>query len=213
MASSVLFRWSGLAFIVGGVLTAVAVLFHPTSDDPAAMASAAWMPVHVLIGLGIVVLLFGMMGAYARQAEEAGALGLVGFVMAFSGTVLFGGIILFLDGLVFPVLASGTATRGLLDMSGPLLSGPLNIVFLLASLDFGLGYILFGIATWMAGVFPRWAGALLVIGAPFLALTPPLPVYGAMVGAVILGISAVWIGYELWTEGAETAPGGIRPAA
>lgn len=213
MESPVLVRWSGLALIVSGVVTAVATLFHPTSSDPATVASAAWPSVHVLIGVGIVVGLFGLIGLYARQADQVGALGLVGFILGFSGAVLFAGAILFLEGFVFPALASDPATSGLLEMTGPLLGGPIGIAFLLTGAAFALGFVLFGIATWMAGVVPRWGGVAMVIAGPLLGFTPPLPVYAAMLGAVILGIGFVWMGYALWSGETEVAHGGMgRPA-
>jgi hypothetical protein len=62
------------------------------------------------------------------------------------------------------------------------------------------GPLLFGIATFRARVLPRWAGALLVLGAvlvPVGALVPPeyqpkimLPV----------GLALAWLGYALFSE-------------
>lgn len=213
MESSVLVRWSGMALIVSGVVTAVATLFHPMSDDPAAMASAVWPPVHILIGVGITIALFGLMGLYARQAENAGVLGLIGFIMAFSGAALLAGAILFLEGFVLPTLASDSASRGLVEMSGPLSTGPIIIAFLLTGVDFAVGFVLFGIATWMAGVLPRWGGLAMVIAGPLLGFTPPLPVYAAMLGAVVLGIGFVWMGYALWSGETEVAHGSMGRAA
>ena len=63
-----------------------------------------------------------------------------------------------------------------------------------------LGPLLFGIATFRARVFPRWAGALLVLGAaliPVGAIVPP-----AWQPKIMLpvGLAFVWLGYALFTE-------------
>lgn len=63
-----------------------------------------------------------------------------------------------------------------------------------------LGPLLFGIATFRAGVFPRWAGALLVLGTvliPVGALVPP-----AMQPKILIpvGLAMAWLGYALFSE-------------
>ena len=63
-----------------------------------------------------------------------------------------------------------------------------------------IGGTLLGIATFRARVLPRWAGALLAIGAllvPFAAVLPP--VHEAKV-TIPGGLALVWLGYSLWAE-------------
>jgi hypothetical protein len=78
-----------------------------------------------------------------------------------------------------------------------------------------VGPLLFGIATFRARVFPRWAGALLVLGAvlvPVGALVPPELQAKIMIPA---GLALVWLGYTLFSErrapGTETVSGKISP--
>jgi hypothetical protein len=64
-----------------------------------------------------------------------------------------------------------------------------------------LGPLLFGIATFRARVLPRWAGALLILGAvlvPVGALVPP--VYQAKIAMIPVGLAIVWLGYALLSE-------------
>jgi membrane protein implicated in regulation of membrane protease activity len=64
-----------------------------------------------------------------------------------------------------------------------------------------LGPLLFGIATFRAGVLPRWAGALFVAGAtlgPVGALLVA-PEYQPLV-MVPNGLALAWLGYALVTE-------------
>jgi hypothetical protein len=67
----------------------------------------------------------------------------------------------------------------------------------LGGLAFLIGLILFGIATMRAGVLPRWAGLLLIVGdivfgsGDFLGSTAPV------VGAAITCAGLVWLGLTL----------------
>lgn len=212
MPASSLLRWSGLSFVLGGLLTSVPVLFHPP-DDASSMATTTWTVVHILIGLGIALVLLGLVGSYVRQYQETGSLGLAGFVLAFLGLVFFSGALLFAEAYVLPQLASNPATASLIDPMGPLFAGPLGITFLVIGAGFTLGMFMYGLATWMAGVFPRWSGLFLIAGAPLVSFTPPLPLLAAQIGAVLLGIGSIWIGYSLWTYRAEEAEREFRQAA
>jgi hypothetical protein len=63
-----------------------------------------------------------------------------------------------------------------------------------------LGPLLFGIATFRAGVLPRWAGALLAFGAvlvPVGAVVPPELQPKIMIP---VGLAMAWLGYALWAE-------------
>jgi len=78
---------------------------------------------------------------------------------------------------------------------------------------YALGFILLGITTMRAGVLPRLAGLLLIVGT-VLTLVPSIglflsPSEGLFVvnsiGRVIFGIAFVWLGYALWSEKDERA--------
>ncbi|HZF59150.1 MAG TPA: hypothetical protein VEZ19_11850, partial [Rubrobacter sp.] len=80
--------------------------------------------------------------------------------------------------------------------------GPLPVLYWLAGFaGYMLGGLLFGIATFRAGVLPRWAAGLLAVAGPFgpvaVALLPhALERYVGMP----LGIALVWLGYALFSE-------------
>ena len=68
------------------------------------------------------------------------------------------------------------------------------------------GPLLFGIATFRAGILPRWAGALFVVGAklaPVSALAIP-PEYQPKV-MIPNGLALAWLGYALFSERRERA--------
>ena len=61
----------------------------------------------------------------------------------------------------------------------------------LTFLAFAVGWLLFGIVTLRARVYPRWAAILLVAGAVISIL--PLPVT-----TVVLSAAVVWLGFHLF---------------
>jgi hypothetical protein len=98
-----LVRWSGLAAMVGGVLYALFMFFHPP-NEPAGMDDALWVPVHVVWLVSILLILLGLVGLYVRYADLMGSLGLVAFLVAFFGNALLvAGS--FIDAFVLPTLA------------------------------------------------------------------------------------------------------------
>jgi len=64
-----------------------------------------------------------------------------------------------------------------------------------------VGGVLFGIATFRAGILPRWAGGGLAVGtvAP-LVLSLLLPHEFIRLAAVPVGIALALLGYALWSE-------------
>ena len=186
MSSSNLIRWAGLAALVGGVLYLVAeVLGLPTLNrenfsETASTASFAIQQLAYL--LGVVFVLLGLLGLYVHQSEAAGALGLIGFLVAFLGTVLIGGFI-WASAFIAPALA--TEAPRFLDAGPPPGLLPTFIIF-------AVGWVLFGIATLRGRVFPRAAAILLIVGAVFTVL--PLPFT-----TVVFAVAVAWLGFALFT--------------
>ena len=73
-------RWSGLAFIGGGVLLIV--------SDMGTYGGLTGLTL-----LGTVLLLVGLVGLYIGQSQAANLLGLVGFLVCFLGNALVAGAV------------------------------------------------------------------------------------------------------------------------
>jgi hypothetical protein len=58
-----------------------------------------------------------------------------------------------------------------------------------------LGGLLFSIATFRAGILPRWAGALLAVSTVLAPLAALLPNASQPKIAVPLGVALAWLGY------------------
>jgi hypothetical protein len=204
ITASKLSQWAGLAALVAGICYLLVGLFHPVNALASATTSR-WIIVHVLACMTAFLGIFGMVGLYVRQVEETGWLGLAGFVML----SLWFGLVLcfsFIEAFVVPGLAITTPrlVEGWMAMFTASIPGidlgVMPIFWQVSGPLYILGGVLFGIATFRAGVLPRWAGGLLALGtalAPVAALFPFE--YQAKV-TVPVGVALAWLGYALWSE-------------
>ncbi len=82
------------------------------------------------------------------------------------------------------------------------------MAYLLSFALFGLGMILFGIATLLAHVFPRWPAALLIVSIPATIFLPATP------GSVWEAIGPIMIGIAIAAQGwyATRMPQSGKPA-
>ena len=205
MTPSTLIRLAGLSAVLAGLGFIVVGMFHPV-NVPSSVTTATWVNVHIVATAMCFFGLFGMAGLYAKQVEKSGWLGLAGFAL-FSLWMALSMPFLFLEAFILPRLATelpafvegflgmltgvtSTVDLGILptlwDISGPILI---------------LGLLLFGVATFRARVLPRWAGALLALGAvliPIGALVPPE--YQPKIIMVPVGLALAWLGYALLSE-------------
>ena len=204
MSTANLIRWSGLISILAGVLYALAAILHPVGEDIAAYTSPNWVTAHLVYWVSAILMLFSLVGLYARQVEKIRWLGLVGFVLAFIGTAYVGSIFIMVS-TVIPLVAA--ETPALFDRAAT----PSTVTVLVVVLGFSLGYILFSVATMRAGVLPRWSGLLLIIGVSFFMISEA-PLFDrtlshviVTVGDVVFGLGLAWMGYALWSEKREPA--------
>ena len=193
-----LYRLAGITLAIAGVCTAlfwVLAALLGTFAGADVVLRASWAPAQMLHVIGAMLAIFGFMGVYAAQRQETGVLGLIGFVLAVVGTALF-----VADGLIalgiFPALAIGAPA--LLSVSGAINSGAVLILFIVIAATNMVGQIAFGAATWRAGVFPRGAAGLFVIGGILFNLPPgPVPMIALALGGILWSAAAVWLGLAL----------------
>jgi hypothetical protein len=167
-------RWAGIASLAAAGLMLVQQISHLVFA--LTMSQSMAVATHSLrYGLALVAmyaLLIALTGLYAMQATAAGRLGLVGYLVAALGTLLVAGDWWY-ETFVAPLIAAQAPELLKTAPSGSILIG--------AAATFGsfaLGWVLFGIASYRAGVFPRGAAMLMVVGgiAGILALSAPFQI-------------------------------------
>jgi hypothetical protein len=209
ITTSTLMRLAGLSAILAGLCFIIIGMFHPV-NVPASVTTVTWVNVHIAAtALGFFGLL-GLAGLYVRQVEKSGWLGLAGFLLFSAWMTLVCGFS-FVEAFILPRLAteSPVFVAGLLGMFSSIPSaidlGVLPTLWNISGPLYIFGPLLFGIATFRANVLPRWAGALLVLGAvliPVGALVPPEYQPKIMIP---VGLAFAWMGYALFSERREKA--------
>lgn len=212
--ASNLLRWAGLSAMVAGIIFAIVGLIHPP-QTVASVTTSTWTIVHVLTIAMSFFGLLGIAGLYARQAHVAGWPGLAGFVLLSLWLLLVTGFTFF-EAFILPLLATDSpkfaeSFLGIFTGAvGEANVGALATLWTLLGVVYILGGVLFGVATFRAGILSRWAAGLLALGAlgsPAFAL---LPLALAPLAAVPVGVGLAWLGYALWSERREQAARPVR---
>jgi hypothetical protein len=198
--AEIAFRWSGILLVAGAALLGVAIVIVSLKPEMSQFFSPG---IGLLFLIASIFLLLSLPAMYARQADAAGWLGLAGYVLLQAGILLL--VLLAATPILYPALKTA--------------SGENMVVFLLG-IAFTLGLLLTGIATIRAGIFPRWAGILLLAATAgfffdfFVAefLPPIAGQLGSAIFGALLALALAWIGISLWIGNLVPAIGKVIPA-
>jgi hypothetical protein len=200
MSESALSRYAGpIVLVVGAYLAvihlALEFVFIGFSDLAVMLADPIFRVVNLAYAAAFSGLAIAACAAYDKQARQAGTFGLVGLCAAIVGTVNLGANMWF-EGFAVPWLADVvpqilTAEKTLFWQVG----------YYSSYLLFAIGWVLFGLASLRAGVFPRLISLAIVAGGiiGFLAARPP---YGVALGLALLSLG-IWM---IRTRSAANAP-------
>jgi hypothetical protein len=181
MTASNLIRWGGLAALAGGALIAIAIVWGSAIDyERLSEPMIVHQPMYLL---GSVLVLLGLVGPYASQAEAAGALGLVGFSAAFLAMTLYAGVF-WSSTFIQPFLVTKH-----IEAQDAL---PYMAVELTNSMISPISWLLFGWATLRARIYPQGAAIFLITGAVLSFLPRP--------GEILLAAAIACLGFLLFTR-------------
>jgi hypothetical protein len=217
ITASNLIRWAGLSATTAGIIFVVIQPIHPL-DVLSSVTTTQWVIIQSLKTAMCLLGLLGLAGLYARQVEEAGWLGLAGYLLFslfFAHTLAFA----FAEAFILPQLAT-EAPKFVEDFlgifngqPGEVNLGALPTFYAIAGFGYVVGGLLFGIATLRAGILPRWAAGLLAVGAVLpILLSSLVPHPLDRIFAVPVGIALAWLGYALWSERSERRAQASDPA-
>lgn len=200
MLSTKLIRWSGLSLMLGGIAIAIHYITHPPGETAEYTSYPLWAFAHWIGGIAALLILFGLIAVYLRQSEKIGMLGLVGFVLAFVGTALYAGGEVIFGAIMGPFIAAQAPTW--LDPSSPFASVT-RLALLTIYLPLLFGYLILGIATLRARIFPRLGSWLIILITPIgvlgLALIgSSLQLVFQILGGLAWGVGSLVWGYTLW---------------
>jgi hypothetical protein len=191
MARTTMVRVGALA-CVGAAVLAITALFGfiaVVGSDPiadAARRAAFYIPASAAFGSAIL-LGIGLVGLYLHQEERFGVFGAVAFVIALLGTIAAAGgqwTYVFVVPHFAPVVP-----EMINESTGSVLTG-----FVLSYAILALGWVLFGLATLRARVFPRWASLLVIAGAAIALLPLPSRTLLLAIAVAILGVRVLQSG-------------------
>jgi hypothetical protein len=184
---------SGLALVVSMLLAWLVVPYERLGLTEAYLSSSYSVSSGLRL-LGLVLLVWGLIGIYGPQSRAAGTFGLWTFVVVFLCTALAVGNV-WAEVFVYPTLAqiapdmlegAGFETEAAYMSTGLSLSYPL----------FFLGLILFGAATFWARVYPRWIALLLIVSVPVtMFLDPTAGTFQESIGPALWGFAVAAYGF------------------
>lgn len=183
MSSTTLFRLSGWAGILCGLLIIIDTLFIEL-----------FVPLNALTNsfgqIAVILALLVLTSMYLWQRPASGILGDIGYIVNFIGLALLIGVD-FAGNYILPYLSKNATQE--------LFAGPTRFIFVLCAMVFLAGVVLFGLATFRAGVFPKLVAVMYIIGFVLYSLSPFLPDSIVRIAQVMGSVAVMWFGYLLVT--------------
>jgi hypothetical protein len=195
-----LIRWAGLSAMMAGIIFAAIQPVNLPVNSSIFIIITSFKTSISIFGL------LGITGLYARQVEETGWQGLVGYLLL---TIYYAVqmCILFIEPTILPLLTTVAPTfvESVMQLSSGV-GAPTNLdglttIYTTASILYVLGSLLFGLAMFRARILPRWAAALFAISGPLSGtMFTLLPYQLVQLTSIPIGTAMVWLGYALFSE-------------
>jgi hypothetical protein len=171
--------------VASGTLMIIAelVIFPFDTDDHVTTSrDVTFQVANAVYFIAFCLLMLALIAAYGWQARQAGKLGIAGFMVAVVGTMALGGDLWF-ESFAIPWIADEAPAALDTDPTVVLALGAISSYIL-----FAVGWALFGVASWRAGVFPKAICVAIIVGGliGFQALLSPF--------GIPLGLAMVWLG-------------------
>jgi hypothetical protein len=156
-----------------------------------------WLWVNIVGLIATILLPLGFVGLHLKQIEVSGNLGLIGFLCAFIGSLLFL-CIQFIETVLWPIFPEHAPK--LLEHKGAMFTDPMfKIFYLVMGIMLALGFILLGISTIISKVLPRWGAILLLTGGTIFSLVISV-VMVRTIGIILLAAGLIWLGNGIWRK-------------
>jgi hypothetical protein len=191
MTESPLSRFTAPIAIVAGVLviaTRLVIMLTIPADIEGLkehVLEASYALTSVASAVAFAFLIIALVAAHDRQARAAGVLGAIALAAAIIGTVFMAGDWWY-EAFAVPRMAEVAPDAMDTFVGGRLLQGGIASFAL-----FGIGWVLYGVASLRAGVYPVGVSVTILTGG-LLSGVPIGIVY--LSGGVVLGLGIAWLG-------------------
>jgi hypothetical protein len=195
---------AGIGTAVAGAIYVAVQVKHPAMTVES-VGTTDWLVRNTAKTVMSALVLAGLAGMYVRQHTRAGLVGLVGYLTLSAGFLMMFATT-FMAAFALPAAARtdpgwtgdvvAAAFKGGTD--GDI--GALTAVFAVTGACYVLGGLLFGIATFRAGILSRWAAALLAVGNVATAALAVLPQSFNRPLAIPTGLALIGLGVSLWRD-------------
>jgi hypothetical protein len=195
---------AGIAAVVAGAIFVLVQINHPAMGVASA-TTTDWIVRSTAKTVMAALALAGITGMYLRQRAKVGVLGLAGYLLLSAGYFLMFGTE-YVAAFVLPTVAKsspGYVNDVIVAAFGGTPTGDIGslmTVFILTGAGYVAGGLLFGIATFRAGILSRWAAVLLAIGTTSTLALAVLPASFNRPLAVPTGIALIGLGVSLWRD-------------
>jgi hypothetical protein len=177
-----------LALIAGVLFTVTQLVTFATLDrsNPASAIEPVYLANGIVYFAAFGLLLLALVAAYSWEAQQAGVFGIIGFSAAVIGTFALGANVGWFEVFVTPWLAQVAPEVFSAPKEGSLPIGGFSSYVL-----FVLGWVLFGLASLRARVFPIVISLAIVVSA-LISWPAAVPPYGVPFGLAIAALG-VWM--------------------
>lgn len=202
-------RAAAACAVLSGVAYVGIQFIHP-DETVTAVSTDSWVVVALLTVAFAILGLVGVTGVYLRQTEEAGVLGLIGYValaLFFLLPITFS----FAEAMILPVIVDDAPGfvenfNGLFNGEGSDGTlGALESISTVAGVLYLAGGLLFGIAVLRAKILWSWAAWFVIAGAVVAPLASVVPHEVGRFAAVPFGVGLIGLGISLWSDRRDTA--------
>ena len=192
LASAILLLLTGILFYILLPVDKIA------SDYSLLVKHKNWILLNSVSMLAIIMGIIGMPGLYLKQFKNSGWLMLLGLIITLSALVMKAAAVSW-EFIIWPALLKANPGSTLLTESLIYKDAGILSFYGIFTLLFVLGYILFGIASFKSGVFPKWSAILLIIGGPAYAILLSVPPFG-IIGLILYAFGLFGFGFTLYNN-------------
>lgn len=181
----------GYSLMTAGLISAIALCFHPDEFIPGSVLLSLWRPVHLALLFAFTISIFGVIGLFNTLTGKPNVLGVIAFGLGVIGCAWSAAVVV-LEVFVLPSLASQAGTQvPLMEMMSPTTPfHALGIFFMSAIMIWIFAWVLIGVVLLRNNLFKRYVGILIIVASVAIAI--PTHFAGGLSGILHIIVSLLF---------------------